>query len=157
MLKPFFDWFQELAFSVMFRESTWLFPIFDAVHLVALAIFAGAILLVDLRLLGVGLKDRPIAEVFHDAQPWLIGGFSVLFLTGVPMVMASGERYYYSDFFWEKMIAVVIASTLTFTLRRKVALAGEGRVRPIWLRATGLTSISLWAFVAIWARLIGLL
>ena len=156
MLKPFFDWFQELAFSVMFRQSTWLFAIFDAVHLVALTIFAGAVLLVDLRLLGVGVRDRPIAGIFRDAQPWFIGSSIVLFVTGVSMLMGNGEKYYYSDFFWEKMIAVVIAFTLTFTIRRKVALAGEGRVRPIWLRATGLTSIGLWAFVAVWARLIGL-
>ena len=156
MLKPFFDWFQELPFSVMFRQSTWLFPMFDAVHLVALAIFAGAVLLVDLRLLGVGVKDRPIAAIFRDAQPWFIGSSAVLFVTGVSMLMGNGEKYYYSEFFWEKMIAVVIAFTLTFTLRRRVALAGEGRVRPIWLRATGLTSIGLWAFVVIWARLIGL-
>ncbi len=156
MLKPFFGWFQELAFSVMFRQSTWLFPMFDAVHLVALAIFAGAVLLVDLRLLGVGVRDRPIAAIFRDAQPWFIGSSAVLLVTGVSMLMGNGEKYYYSDFFWQKMTAVVIAFTLTFTLRRRVALAGEGRVRPIWLRATGLTSICLWAFVAIWARLIGL-
>ena len=162
MLKPFFDWFQELAFSVMLRESTWLIPIFDAVHLVALAIFAGAILLVDLRLLGVGLKDRPIAEVFHDAQPWLIGGFSVLFLTGVPMIMGNGERYYYSDFFWEKMVAVVIGIVLTVMVQSSsittsvlVPLAGAGlitvqQIYPITIGANiGTTVTAMLASLAV--------
>ena len=62
MLKPFFDWFATLAFSMAFRESTWMFAVIEATHLLALATFAGAILMVDLRLLGSGLKDRPVAQ-----------------------------------------------------------------------------------------------
>ena len=45
MLKPFFDWFGSLAFSAGLRESTWLFPVVDALHLVSLAVFAGAVLI----------------------------------------------------------------------------------------------------------------
>jgi hypothetical protein len=156
MLKPFFDWFGSLAFSAALRESTWLFPIVDALHLVSLAVFAGALLIVDFRLLGGGLKERPLAELSREAQPWLLGGLIGLVLTGVPMLMANGERYYYSDFFWEKMTAVAIALVFAFTLRRRVIQAAEGRVSPFVRRMAGLTSLGLWTFVAVWARLIGL-
>jgi hypothetical protein len=157
MLKPFFDWFQTLAFSVAFRQSPWMFAVIEALHLVALAVFAGAVLMVDLRLLGGGLKDRPIAQVARDAQPWLVGSLLTLLITGIPMIMGNGEKYYYSDFFWQKMVVLVVAFIYTFTLRRRVAFAEEGRVGPMLRRATGVVSIALWLFVAVWGRLIGLL
>jgi hypothetical protein len=155
-VKPFFDWFQTLAFSVAFRNSTWMFAVIEAAHLLALAVFAGAILMVDLRLLGGGLKERPISQVARDAHPWLIGSLIGLFVTGVPMIMGNGEKYYYSEFFWQKMGVLVIAFIYTFTIRRMFTRAADGR-RPIWNKAVGLGSIALWLFVAVWGRLIGLL
>jgi hypothetical protein len=157
MLKPFFDWFQTLAFSVAFRESTWMFAVIEAAHLLALAVFAGAVLMVDLRFLGSGLRERPLPQVAREAQPWLVGSFIGLFVTGVPMIMGNGEKYYYSDFFWQKMGGLLIAFLFTFTIRHVLARTDESRVRPVWRKAAGLSSIALWLFVTVWGRLIGLL
>ena len=156
MFKPFFDWFQTLAFSVAFRQSAWMFAIIEAVHLVALAIFAGAVLMVDLRLLGGGVKDRPLAQVARDAHPWLVGSLLALLVTGVPMIMGNGEKYYFSDYFWQKMVVLVIAFVFTFTIRRRVVASGESG-SPAVRKIVGLASIALWLFVAVWGRLIGLL
>jgi hypothetical protein len=157
MLKPFFDWFGTLAFSIAFRESTWMFAVIEATHLLALATFAGAVLMVDLRLVGSGLKDRPLAQVARDAQPWLVGSIVGLAVTGVPMIMGNGEKYYFSEYFWQKMVVLVIAFIYMFTIRRRVVRADEGRTAPIWRKAVGLGSIALWLFVAVWGRFIGLL
>jgi hypothetical protein len=157
MLKPFFDWFATFAFSIAFRESTWMFAVIEATHLLALATFAGAVLMVDLRLLGSGLKDRPVAQVARDAQPWLYGSIIGLFVTGVPMIMGNGEKYYFSEYFWQKMVVLVIAFIYMFTIRRSFVRADEGRRPPLWRKAVGLGSIALWLFVAVWGRFIGLL
>ena len=155
MLRPFFDWFQTLAFSVEFRNSRWMLAGIDALHLLAVAVFFGAILLVDLRLLGLGVKERPVEEVTREAQPWLLGSLVALLVTGVPMIMGNGERYYYNEVFWQKMTLVVIAAAFTFTLRRGAVRLAESPWRP-WLRgATGAVSIGLWITVAVYARLIG--
>jgi hypothetical protein len=157
MLKPFFDWFQTLAFSHAFRESVWMFAVIEASHLLALAVFAGAILMVDLRLLGTGLKDRPLAQVARDAQPWLWGSLFALFATGVPMIMGNGEKYYFSEYFWQKMVVLVVAFIYMVTIRRMFVKADEARTAPMWRKAVGLGSIALWLFVAVWGRFIGLL
>src|ERR1700749_5150352 len=157
MLKPFFDWFQTLAFSIAFRESTWMFAVIEATHLLALATFAGAVLMVDLRLLGSGLKERPLAQVARDAQPWLWGSLFALFATGVPMIMGNGEKYYFSEYFWQKMAVLVVALIYTFTIRRRYLKVEEGQMRPVWRKTVGLASIALWLFVAVWGRFIGLL
>ena len=157
MLKPFFDWFQTLAFSVAFRQSVWMFAVIEAVHLLALAVFVGAVLMVDLRLLGFGVRERPVAQVARDAQPWLVGSLLALLITGVPMIMGNGEKYYYSDFFWQKMVVLVLGVVFTFTIRQRVALADEARVGSFWRKSVGIVSIAAWVFVAVWGRLIGLL
>ena len=53
--------------------SLWLFPVIEAVHLLALSVLGGAVLIVDLRLLGIGLKHRSVAELWREARPWMIG------------------------------------------------------------------------------------
>jgi hypothetical protein len=157
MLKPFFDWFATFAFSIAFRESTWMFAVIEATHLLMLAVFAGAVLMVDLRLLGSGLKDRPVAQVARDAQPWLIGSMVGLLVTGIPMIMGNGEKYYFSEYFWQKMVVLVVAFIYMVTIRRRVVRADDERTAPGWRKAVGLGSIALWLFVAVWGRFIGLL
>ena len=157
MMLSFFEWMGNLAFSKALGASVWQFALIQAVHLVFLAVFAGAVLIVDLRLMGRTLTDRPVSQVGRDAQPWLIGGFLGLLITGVPQMMQNAIREYYSVFFWIKMGFMALALIFTFTLRRNVTLAGgAGTAVTFQTKMVGLVSIVLWAMVAIPARLIGL-
>jgi hypothetical protein len=156
-LQPFFEWLNGLAVSRAINESSWIYALDQSFHLVALAVFAGALLIVDLRLLGRGLTQQPVAQVAHDAQPWLIGGFFGLVATGIPQLISAATKEYNSPIFWLKMEVLLVAFIFTITIRRKVTLADEARVGKFWSKVVGLVSIALWAGVAIPARLIGLL
>ena len=156
MLMEFFKWMGDLAFSKALGASVWQFALIQAVHLVFLAVFAGAVLIVDLRLMGRTLTDRPVSQVARDAQPWLVWGFIGLLVTGVPQMMQNAIREYYSMFFWIKMAFLVLALIYTFTLRRRVTLSGSTSTVTVQTKLVGLVSILLWAMVAIPARLIGL-
>jgi hypothetical protein len=98
-----------------------------------------------------------VAAVARDARPWLIGGLIVMLLTGIPQVLATPIKQYYSPFFWTKMRLLVIALAFTFTIRHKLTLADEARVGPIWGKLVALVSIGLWTWIAVEGRLIGLL
>ena len=156
MMLEFFKWMGELEFSKGLGASVWQFATIQALHLVCLAVFAGAILMVDLRLMGRALIDRPVAQVAREAQPWMIGGFLALVVTGVPQMMQNAIREYFSFFFWLKMGFLLVALIFTATVRRTVTLADDGRVGAMRAKVVGLVSIVLWAGVAIPARLIGL-
>jgi hypothetical protein len=156
MVRVFFQWMNDLPFSKALGASVWQFATIQALHLVALAVFAGAVLIVDLRLMGVGVKERPVSEVARDAQPWLIWGFIALTVTGIPQMMQNAIREYFSFFFWLKMGFLLVALIFTATVRRTVTLAADGRVGAMRAKVVGLVSIVLWAGVAIPARLIGL-
>ena len=59
MMLPFFQWMQDLEISGVMRNSPWIGPGVNILHLLALTVFAGALLMVDLRLLGAGLTRQP--------------------------------------------------------------------------------------------------
>ena len=156
MLFHYFKVVNDLQVSKDIGTSVWIFPIVQAFHLVALAIFAGAVLVVDLRLMGRGLKDRPLRQVTRDAQPWLIWGFVGLLATGIPQLMQNALREYYSIFFWIKMDFLGLALIWMFTVRRTTTQGDETQMGAFRLKAVGLVSILLWLGVAVPARLIGL-
>lgn len=72
-LLPLFHWLEDTSIGAAIRDSLWLFPVIEAVHLLALALMGGAILVVDLRLLGFGLTSQPVAALAKNIQPWLVG------------------------------------------------------------------------------------
>lgn len=137
------------------NESSWIFPLVQAFHLVALGFLAGSLLMVDLRLLGKGFSQQPTARVARDARPWLIGSLVAMVLTGVPQFLSLATKEYDSPYFRWKMLLLLIALIFTFTIRRRVAYAPEGRVGGGVSKLVALVSIGLWASIAINGRLIG--
>ncbi len=154
-LLPFFTWCEKSAVGEAIRNSQWLFPVIESVHLLALVLIAGAVLVVDMRLFGLGLRRQPVAELARDAQPWMIGGLTVMVTTGILLFLAEAIKCYYSPAFAVKMTSLLLALVFTFTVRRKVTLAGEGRVGPLWRRLVAVVSVLLWSGVGIGGRWIG--
>jgi len=155
-LLPFFQWMENLSISNAMRDSTYMSAAVNLAHLLALVVFVGSTLVVDLRLLGTGMTDRRLAEVARDTRPWMMGSFLGLFLTGVPQLTTYALKQYYSPFFWFKMEVLVVAVIFTLTLRHRITQADEARVGPFWGKLVGLISIALWIAVIVPARYIGL-
>jgi len=157
MLQPYFQAMNDSSVAKFISESLWIYPLDQAIHLVFLALFAGSILILDIRLLGFGMREQSVAKVARDSAPWVIIGFLGLVATGIPQLIQNAMREYYSEFFWIKMYVLPVALIYTFTVRRKVAQAEDGRVSPGVQKIVGLVSILLWiGGVAVPSRLIGL-
>ena len=137
------------------NESSWIFALVQAFHLVALGFLAGAILIVDLRLLGRGFSQQPVARVARDARPWLLSAILAMVVTGVPQFISLATKEYESPYFRWKMLMLLIALIFTFTIKQRVAQAPEGRFSGGVSKAVALVSIGLWTSVAINGRLIG--
>ena len=155
-MESYFEAIAAWGISRAINESAWVFPVIQAFHLVALAVLAGALLMVDLRLLGRGFTHQPVATVARDARPWLIGGILGMVLTGIPQFISLATKEYNSEFFRNKMLVFLAALIFTFTVRRMVAFAPEGRFGPTVGKLVAIISIVLWSGIAIEARLIGL-
>lgn len=153
MLLPFFEWCEASFIGQAIRNSLWLFPVIEAAHLVALASLGGALLILDLRLLGVGLR-QPIPEVARDARPWLLASLAIMLATGVPLFLSESVKCYWNPSFWVKMTTLPIALVFTFAIRQPIAKRATADAT-LRTRLVALISIGLWFTVAAAGRWIG--
>jgi hypothetical protein len=155
MLYEFAQWSEATGLGKMIRNSQYAFPIVEFFHLAALAVIGGAVLVVDMRLLGLGLKKTPVAQLASDAQPWLTGSLVVMLLSGIALYTSEATKCYQSPAFWIKMISLALAMIFTYTIRKKTAAADEQGVSPFANKSVGAVSLVLWFMVAWGGRWIG--
>ncbi len=153
-LLAFFQWCEQSGIGDAIRNSIWLFPFIEAFHLVGLGVTAGAVLVVDLRLLGVGLRDHPVSQLAKDAEPWLMGSLTMMIASGIPLFLSEATKCYYSFAFWVKMTSLLLVIVFTFTVRRRVVMA-ETSTQPTSGKLAALVSLMLWFGVAWGGRWIG--
>jgi hypothetical protein len=140
------------------RESVYLFPLVEGLHLIGLAVSVGLLFFVDLRLLGWFLPRLPVAQVLHPLRPWLLSGFIITFATGILLFIAAASKIIVLPVFFYKLgfIALAGINALWFELKwgRDVASWGSQPQLPAKVRFAGLTSLTLWSLVIIAGRLI---
>ncbi len=154
MLLPFFEWCEATRVGAAIRDSLWLFPVIEAFHLVAFAVIGGTILVVDLRLLGIGVRS-PVAPLARSVEPWLVGSLAVMIPSGILLFLSEAIKCYYSFPFWVKMWSLLLALAFTFTIRHRVVSADPAELRGHWRRTAAVVSILLWSGVAWGGRWIG--
>jgi uncharacterized membrane protein SirB2 len=151
----FFKWCESSSVGEAIRDSRWLFPVIESCHLLGLAVIGGAVLVVNLRLLGFGIERQPVSQLWRDTRPWLLGSLTIMLASGMLLFTSEATKLYYHEAFWVKMTSLLLATGFTFTVLRKVAVADQGRVRPFWSKAVALTSLLLWSAVGVGGRWIG--
>ena len=153
-LLPFFQWCEATPLGDAIRESQWLFPVIESVHLIGLVVVAAAVLLVDMRLLGLGLRDQPVARLARAVQPYLIVSVLVMIVTGSLLFVSEALKCYYSAAFWVKITCLALVVVYTFTIRKRVVMSENGG-GPAMRKAIAVVSILLWAGVGWGGRWIG--
>jgi len=154
-LLPYFQWCYNTPIGEGIRNSTWLFPVIEAFHLLGLGLTAGAVLVVDLRLLGVGLRKQSTAQLWTNTQPWLLGSVTLMFVSGIPLFLSESIKCLYSFAFWVKMTSLLLVLLFTFTVLRRVTQMDPTSDRPQPGRVAALVSLVLWFGVAWGGRWIG--
>jgi hypothetical protein len=154
-LLPFFQWCENTGLVATLREIRWLVPTIEAIHAMGFAVLGGAVLVVNLRLLGMGLLRQPVAQVALDTERWLLISLSVIVPSGIVLFMTEAIKCYFYPAFWVKMAAFFLALVFTFTVHRSVTMADEAQVSPRVSKVVAWVSLSLWSGVGIAGRLIG--
>src|SRR5262245_35616203 len=124
-LLPFFEWCDRTAIGVWIRGGTWTFPIIETVHILALTVLFGTVLIVDLRLMGAGLKRPPVTAIGGVLAPWMLGSLAVILTTGVMLFLSEALKCYGNDGFRFKMVALALALVFHFTVFRRASLSDE--------------------------------
>jgi hypothetical protein len=152
-----FQWVDALPSSIALRESAYGYAGVLTAHLVGMCVFAGLVLMMDLRLVGWGNLRTPISQLQRRLFPWQMVGMALSTVTGLLLVYSQPFRYYGKVFFWAKMVLMAVAgvNAIAFhlTTYRTVADWDTARVGPLSARLAGFASIVLWASAAVLGRL----
>jgi hypothetical protein len=154
----FLAWLASTPWSVALHESHYMFLLILTVHVLTLAVFAGTVVMMDLRLLGVTLGRVPVSEVIARLMPWSAAGFVVMFASGVLLFFAAPVLRYENLFFRVKMAALVLAVVngwvFHHTTHRRSPAWDRDPSPPRHVKAVGVMSLALWALVITAGRFI---
>jgi hypothetical protein len=153
-LLPFFEWCEKTRLGTAVRDSVWAFPVIEAVHLLGLCLLGGAILIVDLRMLGLGLTRQRISTLARAARPWLLTALAIMLTTGMLLFLSEAVKCYYNTSFRVKMVTLPMALLYTFAVRERAARSDQLDTS-VRSRFLAITSIALWFVVAAAGRWIG--
>jgi hypothetical protein len=154
-LLPFFQWANNLWVADWVRKSTWIFPAAETVHIVALAVLFGAIVFVDLQMLGLVRRDTSASHLEKELRPWTFSSLIVILFTGLILFSSEAMKLYISVPFQLKIVALFLAIAFNYTIHRKVTETEPVRLGPVWGKLTAVVSIALWLSVGLAGRAIG--
>lgn len=159
LLLPLFEWLNNSPLGAGIRGSTWWYPILEAVHSLGIIVVLGSIWMLDLRLLGLGMRSRRVSEVAARLLPWTWAGFAVQAVSGVLLSVSEAARLYYIPYFWIKLALLLLAALNALVFHAgvygSVAAWDDAAVTPMRARLAGAISLGLWMMVIAAGRAIG--
>ena len=103
------------------NQNEWSFPVCEVLHIIGFAMLIGTIFMVDLRLLGLGMRRQTAAEVVKDTAPWTLVGLTLVLISG-PLIFFSDPALYVGNLsFRFKITMLIIAIIWNWTVHRWVA------------------------------------
>ena len=152
------EWLAATAGSIALHESMYMYPIVESSHVLALTLFVGFAVILDLRLLGLILKQVPVSQVVDRLLPWTVAGFIVMNITGVLLFYAIPIRTYQSIFFRAKVIFLILAGLNVWffhsRIYQRIAEWDHAIITPRAARRAGLASLILWGAIIVSGRMI---
>jgi Family of unknown function (DUF6644) len=146
-------------FATTIRDSIWMFPIIESIHVISFTIVVGTIAIIDLRLLGLASMKRSFQKISSDILKWTWAAFILTVATGLMMFSTNARIYYHNPFFRAKMILLVFAglnmAIFEFTAGRTIHTWDESPTVPRIGKAVAVVSLALWVSIIFMGRIIG--
>ncbi|WP_052417098.1 DUF6644 family protein [Cellvibrio mixtus] len=152
--------FQSSSIGVTVRGlGGWGYALINLFHLLGVAVLGGAVLLMDLRLMG-WRRHIPLAYVTSLALPVAISGFILAVMTGILLLSANASDYAGNPFLWIKFFGLLFALANAWWAhqipawknRRQMELTDSDNAA---LALAGFGSLVCWIVVISAGRLIG--
>ncbi len=148
LIFAFCQWLEQTSMGKTIRESLWIFPIIETIHIFGIILLVGGTSILDLRLMGLTFRDEPVSKLAKRFLPWAWAGFIIQVTTGLLMFSSEATKMYDNMAFQIKMLIIVAAGINAFVFH-SLAYQSVGKwdndpVGPVSARIAGTLSILFW-------------
>jgi len=158
LLRAFADRLSKTELSLAFQDHLWVIPTSQSIHIVAVSVVFTCALIINLRVMGIGLSGRTPPQLARVLLPWMWVGMGALLLTGAVQTIAEPMRQFVTPVFWAKMVMVTLIVLLTAQYAR-VRFGKLGPAESFVPRALdlcfALSSTLFWVAIIACGRFIG--
>jgi hypothetical protein len=141
------------------RQSLYIFPLLESIHVFSLALVFGTIAIIDLRLLGLASVHRPFKLMAAEILKWTWSAFAVTGITGALMFTTNASVYYHNFYFRTKMLLLLLsalnAGAFEATTGRTLRASDAVVPAPAAAKAAAVVSLVMWISIIFMGRLIG--
>ena len=158
LLLPTFEWLEGLTWTTELRESPFGYPLLETAHVACIVFFAGLVIMMDLRMVGLAFTQAPLEQIQRRLFPWQMSAFVPSAATGILLFCVDPLRYYRNALFLAKLVFLVVAGLNALAFHRSTR-----RITVVWdsdpqlvamARWAGAASLVLWSLVIVSGRLI---
>jgi len=141
------EWLYGTAVSSAIRDTDWIVPTVQAIHICAITVIVGSALVTELRIAGLVAPDESLNVVAQRYLPWMWRALAVLLATGLVMVVGEPERVLGNRVFWIKMALVALGALLSVFLRKPLLRSAQQAQRQP-------TKALAWVLMILWVAVI---
>ena len=137
------------------NNTEWAFPLAECVHIGGFAVGIGSIVLVDFRMLNLGLRHETSARILRYTEPWTLVALVFVVFSGLALFSSQTDIYLVNLIFPLKMYALLAALIYNFTVHRKVATMENPP--PVLSKMVAIVSLLLWVSIVFGGIFVGFL
>jgi hypothetical protein len=157
MINSMLQWLEESSFAVAIRQSAWMYPWLEIVHITGIALLVGPAFMFDLSLLGFS-KKLSVSSLAQYLLPWSRRGLLLIVPSGLLLFITNAVTLAYNSVFWIKMLLLVVAGLNAFVFHsvtfRSVLAVDETSVPPAAAQVSAGISIIVWISIIACGRLL---
>ena len=153
----FLDWLENTSWAAGIRQSMWMYPALEIVHIVGIVVLVGAAFMFDLRLLGISKTMQP-SDLSSHLLPWSARGLLLVIPSGILLFITNAKALGTDATFWLKMGLLIVAALNVlvfhrFIFKRHLGRVSEGEL-PAAAKISAIVSIVVWVAVIACGRLL---
>ena len=152
-IQSFMQLLQDMGWATELRESALMYPIILSTHMMGMALFGGMIAMTDLRILGIAMKSRPMADVHNQLRPYKHLGLTIVVLCGASLAWSKAAIYWPNPFFRMKLATLGLVALHALVFRGPVyKKLGE---MDKFGKSTGAAKLAAIISLLLWINLVG--
>ena len=154
-LYPIFEWHNVCWLGTVISDSIWLFPFIETIHILAMCVMFGGLLVLNLRLMGLGMKKQPLPMMAKTLMPFVNWGLIVMLLSGYAMFTSEAMKDFTNDGFKFKMASLALVLIFQYTIYGSLLKKEDAQRSSAMGMTAALVNFGLWFCVGAAGRAIG--